>query len=156
MGERTVRIRKVKGSNPSVSTTSSQALYRLRRLFMLCIKSHLALTPLLLLSKSNPLRWASIWFFGQGLLFILKALGFESEVACLRLAKSRLRRLLACTASADAHAAQVESLRLAKFPRLSAVITLKSRWTFFFLLFKFVRNCGIMRKTNRMSEISYG
>ena len=30
--------------------------------FMLCIKSHLALTPLLLLSKSNPLRWASIWF----------------------------------------------------------------------------------------------
>ena len=29
---------------------------------MLYIKSHLALTPLLLLSKSNPLRWASIWF----------------------------------------------------------------------------------------------
>ena len=44
LGERTVRIRKVKGSNPSVSTTSSQALYRLRRLFMLRIKSHLALT----------------------------------------------------------------------------------------------------------------
>ena len=29
----------------------------------LCVasKSHLSLTPLLLLSKSNPLRWASIW-----------------------------------------------------------------------------------------------
>ena len=63
LGERTVRIRKVKGSNPSVSTMSSQALYRLRRLFMLCFKSRLALTPLLLLSKSNPLRWTPIWFF---------------------------------------------------------------------------------------------
>jgi len=39
-------------------------LYRLRRLFMLRIKSHLVLTPLLLLSKSNPLRWASIWLSG--------------------------------------------------------------------------------------------
>ena len=53
---------KVAGSNPVGHTTSSQASYRLRRLFMLCVKSHLALTPLLLLSKSNPLRWASIWF----------------------------------------------------------------------------------------------
>ena len=44
-------------------TTSSQASYRLRRLFMLCIKSHLALTPLLFLSKSSPLRWASIWLY---------------------------------------------------------------------------------------------
>ena len=34
LGERTVRIRKVKGSNPSVSTTSEQALYRLLRLFL--------------------------------------------------------------------------------------------------------------------------
>ena len=51
------------GSTPVTRTTSSQASYRLRRFFMLCIKSHLALTPLLLLSKSNPLRWASIWFF---------------------------------------------------------------------------------------------
>ena len=38
--------------------------------------------------------------------------GFEPEVACLRLAKSRLRRLLACMAPAGAHAAQVESLTL--------------------------------------------
>jgi len=36
----------------------------LRRLFMLRIKSHLALIPLLLLSKPNPLRWASVWVFG--------------------------------------------------------------------------------------------
>ena len=62
LGERTVRIRKVKGSNPSVSTTSEQALYRLLRLFY---KSQSALMPLLLLSKPNPLRWASIWFWVQ-------------------------------------------------------------------------------------------
>ena len=43
------------GSTPVTRTTSSQASHRLRRLFMLCIKSHLALTPLLLLSKSQPL-----------------------------------------------------------------------------------------------------
>ena len=49
-------------SSPTTGTTSSQASYRLRRLFMLCIKSHLALTPLLLLSESNPLRWALIRF----------------------------------------------------------------------------------------------
>ena len=42
-------------------TTSSQASYRLRRLFMLCIKSHLALIPLLLLSNLNPPCWASSW-----------------------------------------------------------------------------------------------
>ena len=33
---------------------SSQALYRLRRFFMLCIKNHLALTPLRLLPTLNP------------------------------------------------------------------------------------------------------
>ena len=31
-------------------------------LFMLRIKSHLALIPLLLLSKSQPLRWVVIWY----------------------------------------------------------------------------------------------
>lgn len=30
-----------------------------------CYKSQSALMPLLLLSKSNPLRWASIWFWVQ-------------------------------------------------------------------------------------------
>ncbi len=39
-------------SNPAIS--SSQAAHRLRRLFLLRIKSHLALVPLLLLSKSKP------------------------------------------------------------------------------------------------------
>ena len=34
--------------------SSSQALYRLRRFFMLCIKNHLALTPLRLLPTLNP------------------------------------------------------------------------------------------------------
>ena len=33
-------------------------MYRLLRLFY---KSQSALTPLLLLPKSNPLRWAPIW-----------------------------------------------------------------------------------------------
>ena len=61
---KTVRAQVHAGSNPALSATSSQALYRLRRLFMLRIKSHLVLTPLLLLSKSNPLRWASIWLSG--------------------------------------------------------------------------------------------
>ena len=35
LGERSVRIREVKGSNPSRSTTSSRTLYRSRRLFIL-------------------------------------------------------------------------------------------------------------------------
>ena len=50
------------GSSPTTGTTSEQALYRLLRLFY---KSQSALTPRLLLSKSNPLRWASIWFWVQ-------------------------------------------------------------------------------------------
>ena len=49
----------VRGSNPRRVTTSEQASYRLLRLFF---KSQSALILLLLLSKSNPLRWASIWF----------------------------------------------------------------------------------------------
>ena len=39
--------------------TSEQALYRLLRLFY---KSQSALTPLLILSKSQPLRWVVIWY----------------------------------------------------------------------------------------------
>ncbi len=45
-------------SNLSFSATSSQAAFRLRRLFMLRIKSHLALIPLLLLSAKGPARLA--------------------------------------------------------------------------------------------------
>ena len=41
------------GSNPGISSASSQASHRLRRFFMLRIKNLLALVPLLLLSKSN-------------------------------------------------------------------------------------------------------
>ena len=40
-----------------------RATYRLRRRFFVPNKRHRALTPLLLLSKLNPLRWASIWGF---------------------------------------------------------------------------------------------
>ena len=39
--------------------TSEQALYRLLRLFY---KSQSAHTPLLILSKSQPLRWVVIWY----------------------------------------------------------------------------------------------
>ena len=44
-------------------TSSSRTSYRPRRFFMRCIKNHRSLIPSLLLSKSNPLRWAPIWFF---------------------------------------------------------------------------------------------
>ena len=41
-------------ASSNLAMASSQAAHRLRRLFMLRIKSHLALVPLLLLSKSKP------------------------------------------------------------------------------------------------------
>ena len=44
----------------------SRATYRSRRRFFFQNKRHRALTPLLLLSKLNPLRWASIWVFYFG------------------------------------------------------------------------------------------
>lgn len=44
---------KVVGSNPPGRATSSQASYRLRRLFMPSAKSHLALIPLLLLFRNG-------------------------------------------------------------------------------------------------------
>ena len=47
------------GSTPATRTKSEQALYRLLRLFY---KSQSALTPLLILSKSQPLRWVVIWY----------------------------------------------------------------------------------------------
>ena len=49
---------RVRGSNPRWATTSEQAVYRLLRLFY---KSQSSLIPLLLLSKSQPLRWVAIW-----------------------------------------------------------------------------------------------
>ena len=52
----------------SILTTlpsSSQATYRLRRAFSFYCKAHRALILLLLASKPNPLRWASIWFWAQ-------------------------------------------------------------------------------------------
>ena len=46
---RLVRVQEASGSNPDTPTTSSQALYRLRRLFMRCIKkssrAHAAAPP---------------------------------------------------------------------------------------------------------------
>ena len=56
--ERQIPVLNVGGSSPFGRTTSEQALYRLLRLFY---KSQSALTPLLILSKSQPLRWVVIW-----------------------------------------------------------------------------------------------
>ncbi len=63
---------------------SEQALYRLLRLFY---KSRSALMPLLLLSKSQPLRWVVIWF-GQ-ILWITASILFG-----LRMSEQALYRLL--------------------------------------------------------------
>ena len=52
------RWRQRTGSSPVTGTSSSQALYRLRRVFCLQ-KTHRSLTPLLLASKSNPLTLGS-------------------------------------------------------------------------------------------------
>ncbi len=49
------------GSSPASRTSSSQAICRLRRAFSFHCKAHRALILLLLASKPNPLRWASVW-----------------------------------------------------------------------------------------------
>ncbi len=49
------RWRQRTGSSPVTGTSSSQAIWRLRRVFSFYSKTHRALTPLLLLSKSQPL-----------------------------------------------------------------------------------------------------
>ena len=46
---------------PTTGTTSSRTSYRSQRRFLFQSKRHRSFTPSLLLSKSNPLRWASIW-----------------------------------------------------------------------------------------------
>ena len=65
----------VRGSSPRWVTTSSRTSYRSRRLF-LC-KSPRSFVPSLLLSKSTPLCWASIWFVAAH----LKVLRYRNEKA---------------------------------------------------------------------------
>ena len=48
------------GFEGSECTSSSQAAYRLRRVFLFHCKAHRALILLLLASKPDPLRWASV------------------------------------------------------------------------------------------------
>ena len=48
---------------PSPAPASSRTSYRSRRRFFFQNNRHLSLTSSLLLSKLNPLRWASIWVF---------------------------------------------------------------------------------------------
>ena len=83
-GEIPVKALSDGGSTPPISTMSEQALYRLLRLFY---KSRSALMPLLLLSKSQPLRWIVIWF-GQ-ILWITASILFG-----LRMSEQALYRLL--------------------------------------------------------------
>ena len=59
--EQLIRNQQVVGSSPISSSSSSQATYRLRRAFSFHYKAHRALILLLLASKPNPLRWASVW-----------------------------------------------------------------------------------------------
>ena len=67
--------RNVVSSSLAGGATSEQALYRLLRLFF---KSQSALMPLLLLSKSQPLRWAAIWFRRiAAFLFLSKNINFD-------------------------------------------------------------------------------
>ena len=73
------------GSNPSRCAKSSQAIYSLRRLFS---KSHRALIPLLILSKSQPLCWGVIWF---------RALTWEPLRLKCSFSPSRSKLYLACS-----------------------------------------------------------
>ena len=66
-----------------------RATYRLRRRFFVPNKRHRALTPLLLLSKLNPLRWASIW----GFIFSQSPFGFVSGNSLRLLPKTALTSL---------------------------------------------------------------
>ena len=49
------------GSSPTTGTSSSQAIYRLRRAFSFHCKTHRALILLLLASKPDRCRWAPVW-----------------------------------------------------------------------------------------------
>ena len=74
--------------------------YRLRRRFFVPNKRHRALTPLLLLSKLNPLRWASIWvfyFWGKvrSASFPATARGYCRKLRLLPCSSSQIRSPLA-------------------------------------------------------------
>ncbi len=56
---------------PPPPPASPRTPYRSRRLFMLRRKSRLSLISSRLLSKPNPLCWASVWFWGRAVLFFL-------------------------------------------------------------------------------------
>ena len=77
----------VRGSNPRWVTTSSRTAYRSRRLFY---KSHLSLIPSLLLTKPNPLRWAPVWPWLQGLSGVYAAGGLHAAADCISFATAFL------------------------------------------------------------------
>ncbi len=60
MGERSVRIREVEGSNPFVATTVVADVVSFATTFFQNL--YLALTPSLLLTKPDPLRRAPVLF----------------------------------------------------------------------------------------------
>ncbi len=55
-------LRRSGGQVPPLRPSSSRTSYRSQRRFLFESKRRLSLTPSLLLSRSNPLRRASIWF----------------------------------------------------------------------------------------------
>ncbi len=83
------------GSNPSRCATSSRTSYRSRRHFFQ--KCHLSLTPSLLLSKSDPLRWAPIWADKSHLFCQRKARRSKLHIACSGFFSKVRARSLRCS-----------------------------------------------------------
>ena len=87
---------------PPPAPASSRTAYRSRRRFFVPNKRHLSLTSSLLLSKLNPLRWASIWGFisrkVRSASFPATACGYCQKLRSLPCASSQIRstRLRIC------------------------------------------------------------
>ena len=83
---------------PSPAPASSRTSYRSRRRFFVPNKRHLSLTSSLLLSKLNPLRWASIWVFFckvRSTSFPATACGYCRKLRSLPCASFQIRSTLA-------------------------------------------------------------
>ena len=60
-------------SNLGGTSTSSRTAYRSRRRFLFPSKRHRSLTPSLLLSKPQPLRWVAVWVAALRAAFYLRS-----------------------------------------------------------------------------------
>ena len=83
---------------PSPAPASSRTSYRSRRRFFFQNNRHRSLTSSLLLSKLNPLRWASIWVFFckvRSTPFPATACGYCRKLRSLPCASFQIRSTLA-------------------------------------------------------------